>query len=55
MDLNSIQPRPCSKCGQTKDLTILQGAEMEAICLDCLSRIDPAQAAILKTIQDRRK
>lgn len=52
--LADFTAKPCPHCGQT-ELVVLEGPDLEPICIDCLAKIDPARAAVLARIKDLRK
>ncbi|MGE0489264.1 MAG: hypothetical protein AB7S38_08635 [Vulcanimicrobiota bacterium] len=49
----NIESRACLVCGQ-QGLTVLEGPELEPICLECLRKADPAKAAVLERIFQSR-
>ncbi len=50
----NLEHRECPRC-QRKGLIVLEGPELEPICLDCLKKLDPVRWSILSRIADRRK
>lgn len=53
IDPAALQPRPCPRCGR-EGLTVLEGPDLEAICIACLEKVDPVRAAVLKKIAGQR-